>query len=94
MKKHLVYKVTLSNGSVYYGRTTNLRVRMNNHKYKGYNGLKMLSYEIVKDNLTKQEADNLEYSLIRNNDCVNKEKKIDNINFMEVDEILEKYDLV
>ncbi len=88
-RKHLVYKLGLSDNTIYYGVTNNLNRRLISHKYE--RSAEVITCEIVKSELSKQDAYKLETKMISENDCCNKFKKNKNIMDMTILEILKDY---
>lgn len=89
LKNYIVYKHTLPDGKYYIGQTNNIERRWNPVNYKGcskfYKGILKygwdnIKHEIIKDNLTKEEANTLEALLIKKTKDLNISYNIHNGN--------------
>lgn len=74
-RKHIIYKLYFSNNFFYIGVTNNLQRRLHEHRWTKKN-LQLINWEIIKDNLTedeayKQEKEIVTESLIKDPLCLN-----------------------
>ncbi len=71
MKQYLVYKLNISDGTVYYGITRSVAYRLQAHIILYKKGGLTVDMQVIEDCLTEFEAMTIETALINSNKCRN-----------------------